>query len=495
MPPNSLGNIAASTDETPTPQYRPRYHFTPQRFWMNDPNGMVFHDGIYHLFYQYHPEGITWGPMHWGHASSRDLLTWHEHAIALAPDALGTIFSGSVVIDHDNTSGLASEGEAPWIALFTQHDAAADSAGSNAFQVQSLASSTDHGASWSMYPGNPVLQNSGHRDFRDPKVFWHAPSSRWVMSIAIGDRIAFHSSANLKDWTWLSEFGAGIGAHDGIWECPDLFSMNLDGEEYWVLVVSLVKGAPNGGSGTQYFLGRFDGCEFTSNDAQTRWLDYGPDNYAGVTWHNTDERRVFIGWMSNWAYAKDMPTNPWRGSMSLPRDLVLSRVDGLPCVTSRPALEIATRIATAPGVDLTVENGSLEMDRFVTDAQCCFSFEFTAPVLQDFTLTLSNTLGEALHIGYQQEKNRYFVDRRTAGPGEFNPVFAGEFFSPRLANKLEARVTLIVDTTSVELFADEGLTTMSCLFFPSTPFTRMSLTSNAEMLAGSVQLRRLDLPI
>ncbi|MFC7667650.1 PfkB family carbohydrate kinase [Hymenobacter humi] len=243
-----------------TPQYRPAYHFTPAAHWMNDPNGMVYYQGTYHLFFQYYPDGMVWGPMHWGHATSTDLVRWKEQPIALYPDKLGMIFSGSAVIDKDNTAGF---GKDAMVAIFTHHSPEEEKKGQNKHQYQSLAYSLDAGKTWKKYEGNPVLPNPGIADFRDPKVSWYEAGKKWVMTLATKDRITFYSSPNLKNWTKESEFGAKLGAHGGVWECPDLFPMTLNGKTHWVLIVNLNPGGPNGGSGTQYFVGNFDGKTFT----------------------------------------------------------------------------------------------------------------------------------------------------------------------------------------------------------------------------------------
>jgi fructan beta-fructosidase len=282
--------------------HRPRFHFTPKRNWMNDPNGLVSHKGVYHMFFQYHPDGTRWGPMHWGHAVSRDLLSWEEKPIALYPDSMGYIFSGSAVVDSLNTSGFGMEGKTPIVAIFTHHNPVREAAGQRGFQYQSLAYSLDDGETWKKFPGNPVLQNTAATDFRDPKVHWHEATGRWVMSLATRDRVTFFSSPDLKAWARESAFGEKLGAHGGVWECPDLFPIEHKGRTVWVLLVSINPGAPNGGSGTQYFLGDFDGHRFKPFDDKTRWIDYGTDDYAGVTFSNTGDRRIFIGWMSNWNY-------------------------------------------------------------------------------------------------------------------------------------------------------------------------------------------------
>ena len=254
-------------------QYRPQLHFSPKAHWTNDPNGMIYFKGTYHLFFQYYPGGTTWGPMHWGHATSKDLVHWKEQPIALYPDSLGYIFSGSAVADSNNTSGFGKNGKIPLVAIFTHHDPKGEKAGKDDFQNESLAYSLDNGETWTKYAGNPVLKNSGIRDFRDPKVMWYVKEKKWVMTLATKDHITFYSSPDLKNWKKESEFGKEAGAHGGVWECPDLFPLSLNGKSYWVLIVNLNPGGPNGGSATQYFIGQFDGKSFTAIDNKTNLLD------------------------------------------------------------------------------------------------------------------------------------------------------------------------------------------------------------------------------
>lgn len=473
-----------------TPQYRPAYHFTPAAHWMNDPNGMVFHDGVYHLFFQYYPDGMVWGPMHWGHATSRDLLRWTEHDIALRPDAHGMIFSGSAVVDEANSSGFGRDGRAPLVAIFTHHDADAERAGSQTFQTQSLAYSLDDGKSWTKYDGNPVLRNPGIRDFRDPKVFWHAASARWVMSLAARDRIAFYSSPNLREWKRESDFGADAGSHVGTWECPDLFPLTIDGRTRWVLLVSVDKGGPNGGSATQYFIGDFDGHRFTADETQTRWVDHGADDYAGVTWSNTGERRIFLGWMSNWAYAKEVPTSPWRSAMTLPRELRLQRVgDGL-ALASTPAVDAATFGAAPVALPTTLRDGSLSLDEALRDANGAFALRLRTQELRGFTLALGNDGGDALELGYDEAARAWFIDRSRAGLSDFNPGFARRHVAPRIATDKASDVVLYFDATSVELFADGGLSVMTSLFFPQRPYTTMTLRADDGLVLERLEVQR-----
>src|SRR2546421_4306358 len=320
--------------------FRPRVHFTPSAHWINDPNGMVYYKGIYHLFFQYHPYSSVWGPMHWGHATSTDMIHWKREPIAIYPDKLGTIFSGSAILDVNNTSGFGQNGKPPLVAIFTQHDADGEKAGRNDFQNQSIAFSIDHGKTWTKYAGNPVLKNPGITDFRDPKVMWYKPQKKWIMTLATKDRITFYSSRNLKDWKKESEFGETVGAHDGVWECPDLFTLDDNAKKIWVLIVNLNPGGPNRGSATQYFLGDFDGNKFTPYDTVTRWIDYGPDEYAGVTWSNTGDRKIFLGWMSNWLYANVVPTKSWRNAMTIPRELKIMHTGEDILVASEPVKEL-----------------------------------------------------------------------------------------------------------------------------------------------------------
>lgn len=477
---------ANSPDINDTPQYRPSYHFTPQRHWMNDPNGLVFHNGTYHLFFQHYPKGMTWGPMHWGHATSQDLMSWQEHPIALEPDDLGMIFSGSVVIDQHNTSKLGQPGQAPWVAIFTHHDDKAQEAGRTDVQHQSLAYSLDEGKTWAKYAGNPVLKNPGLSDFRDPKVFWHEASARWLMSLAVGDHIQFYSSTDLKDWIKESEFGIDAGSHEGVWECPDLIPLMLEGQERWVLIVSLVAGGPNLGSATQYFVGDFDGHQFTPEHQDTRWLDHGPDNYAGITWHNTGKRKVFIGWMSNWLYAKEVPTSPWRSAMTLPRDLGLRKINDQTYLTTAPSEEVIAQLLSATKNDALLSSGDVDFSHVVHDNEGRFALDIIAPELDNFCISLSNKYGDLLTVSYDKVTHEYQIDRRKSGVHEFNEKFSRIIHAPRINHSKNAQISLYFDRTSVELFADQGVTTVTSLFFPTQPYTNASIKVEGLMRNGKL---------
>ena len=370
VPASAQAPVAAPAIPTrqPNEPLRPAYHFTPPAHWMNDPNGLVYYRGLYHLFYQYNPDATVWGPMHWGHAVSRDLVHWQDRPIALAPDANGMIFSGSAAVDWHNTSGLSHDGAPPLLALFTYDNPAARKAGQPS-QSQGLAYSLDAGETWRKYAANPVLRaDAGQADFRDPKVFWHAPTKSWVMALAVGDHAELFGSSNLARWHRLSRFGGGLGAHGGVWECPDLLPIAVEGSTRtrWVLIQSVNPGGPNGGSATQYFVGDFNGTTFTPDPAFVRsiaahgprWIDWGRDNYAGVAWSDlprTDPRTIMIGWMNNWDYGQKTPTGTWRSAMTLPRELSLYRLgDGSMALRQRPVREI--RALERPLVTLPARN-------------------------------------------------------------------------------------------------------------------------------------------
>ena len=454
-------------------QYRPQLHFSPKEKWTNDPNGMVYYKGIYHLFFQYYPKDIVWGPMHWGHATSTDLIHWQQQPIALYPDSLGYIFSGSAVVDEHNTSGFGKNGRAPLVAIFTHHDPKGEKEGTNHFQNQSLAYSLDDGKTWTKYADNPVLKNPGIKDFRDPKVMWYAPQKKWLMTLATLDHITFFSSPDLKTWTRESEFGKQLGAHGGVWECPDLFPMQLNGKTHWVLIVNVNPGGPNGGSSTQYFVGQFNGRTFTPVDNATRWLDYGPDEYAGITWSNTGSRHIFLGWMSNWNYANQVPTKTWRNAMNIPRELLLKEENGKLLVASEPVKELAA-IELKPDI-VSAESNAKNVLTPAAKHTGQYLLKFNTENAGDYALTWSNDAGQKLVIGYEKTGNRYYIDRSKSGDVSFSRDFAKPAYSPRFSSAQNSAVTLVVDVSSIELFANDGLNVMSTLFFPSKPYNHLSI--------------------
>jgi fructan beta-fructosidase len=472
-------------------QYRPQVHFSPREKWTNDPNGMVFNNGVFHLFFQYYPDSTVWGPMHWGHATSTDLVHWNQLPIALYPDSLGYIFSGSAVVDSHNTSGFGKNGKAPMVAIFTQHDPKGEKENRDNFQNQSIAYSLDNGKTWTKFSHNPVLKNPGIKDFRDPKVMWYEPQKKWVMTLATKDRISFYSSPDLKQWKKESEFGKDEGAHGGVWECPDLFTLPYKGKKLWVLIVNLNPGGPNSGSATQYFLGDFDGHKFTPKSTTTKWLDYGPDEYAGITWNNTGNRKIFLGWMSNWLYANVVPTVRWRNAMTIPRELSLKDAGNELYLASQPVAEINKlrsknvafqNLHVEGDVDLATKTGSISFPCML---------HIRVDKIDDLSISIFNNGGEKLSLGYDKQSNQYYIDRTTAGNSSFSKVFAAKHTAPRFATGQQMDLTLVVDESSVELFADNGLTVMTETFFPEHPYTQMHLQANKGVLLSKFEYSRL----
>jgi fructan beta-fructosidase len=403
--------------------------------------------------------------MHWGHAVSTDLVHWEEEPIALYPDSLGYIFSGSAVVDENNTSGFGRPGEAPLVAIYTQHDPVGARLNRNDFQNQSIAYSLDNGKTWVKYEHNPVLRNPGIADFRDPKVFWDTRDSRWIMVLAVKDHVEFYASGTLKSWSKVGEFGKDMGAHGGVWECPDLFPMqDADGRTFWVLIVNINPGGPNGGSATQYFLGDFDGKTFTPTTAGTRWLDYGPDEYAGVTWSNTGNQRIFLGWMSNWLYGQRVPTDPWRSANTLPRMLGLEKAGDSLYLTSSPWYHL----------DILHRPGGTKVNFPAALPKLAMIFLQTNKVAS-LDLIFSNDEGDSVTIGYNDADHRYYIDRRHAGV-PLGPDFDRIYSAPRLAAQ-DPSIALVIyiDASSFELCADDGMTVMTALAFPHHPYTKIAL--------------------
>ncbi|WP_299129748.1 glycoside hydrolase family 32 protein [uncultured Winogradskyella sp.] len=491
--------------------YRPNYHFTPKANWMNDPNGMFYLNGTYHLYFQHYPEGNVWGPMHWGHATSKDLIQWEEQPIALYPDELGLIFSGSAVVDKDNTSGFGKDGVTPVVAIYTYHNMDGEKAGDIDFQTQGIAYSLDEGMTWTKYSDNPVIKNPGIKDFRDPKVIWHNQTNKWIMSLAAGNKIMFYSSANLIDWTLQSEFGADKGEHGGVWECPDLFPIKVEGtdEEIWVLLVSINPSGPNGGSATQYFIGDFNGQNFTLDWAFANqlkrenavWLDYGRDNYAGVTWSNIPEddgRRLFIGWMSNWDYARDVPTYKWRSTMTIPRTLKLKKQNNDYYIASKPVAELNNFVEKnieKEALSIETQHSLLE-DKNVDLSKAKLSF--TLSQLKNFMYSVKfyNTLGDTLTIGLDNANKTFFIDRRQSGKVDFSKKFAPKISTASYTAQLKAvNIDIVLDKTSVEVFYNNGMYVMTELFFPNAPFDDFSIVSEDQsFLIDDLKIETLKIP-
>lgn len=477
-----------------TEKYRPQFHFSPEANWMNDPNGMFYYEGEYHLFYQYYPDSTVWGPMHWGHAISNDMLHWEHLPIAIYPDEHGYIFSGSAVVDWKNTSGLGKEGQPPLIAIFTYHDMEAQKAGAIDFETQGIAFSNDKGRTWTKY-GEPVLQNPGIKDFRDPKVSWHDNIQKWIMTLAVQDHIEFYSSPNLIEWQKESEFGQELGAHGGVWECPDLFQMDVKGtnEKQWILFVSINPGGPNGGSATQYFVGDFDGSKFSTEQSDTKWIDHGRDNYAGVTWSDipeTDGRRLFIGWMSNWDYANVVPTEKWRSAMTIPRELVLQKEHDDYVLTSVPVAELKNIRAEEVQIESQIVSGNVDVSSEeirVSRSEMNFNFQLNKEsqfgAAEEFGIALSNNNEEVFKIAYSPSTHNFYTDRTKAGVHSFSDKFAGKSNANYKAGKnMEIRV--FVDEASIEVFVDGGKLVMTDIVFPSESYNKIELFSSN----GTLQL-------
>ncbi len=459
---------------------RPEFHYTPSRGWINDPNGLVYLDGEYHLFCQHHPHSTLWGPMHWAHAVSTDLLTWRELPVALAPDANGMIFSGSAVIDH---AGSAGYGRGVMAAIFTHHDDAA-----RPRQRQSLAFSADRGRSWKKHPGNPVLSppEADLRDFRDPKVVWFERpegGGHWVMALAVAREIWFYTSRDLTRWTRSGRFAAAYGSHDGVWECPDLLRLPVvggaDGEMRWLLIVSVSDGAPARGSGVRYFVGDFDGAVFTTIDspARVRWMDYGADFYAPQSWSNTPHgRALVIAWMNNWSYARLTPDDGgWRGAMSVPRELQLLREDGELVLLQRPVSELDARRA------LRVEHGPLRLARepHALGAPNDVALTLTLYDAQPgavFGLRLTLADGGVCEIAYRPAVQQLSFTRpglEVAGAEGFDAVHT----APLALRDAALDLRVLIDGNLVEVFASGGRVTMTEQVFPAVTHVMLFATN------------------
>ena len=454
-------------------QYRPQVHFTPAKNWINDPNGMVYADGTYHLFYQYNPQGNSWGNMSWGHATSTDLIHWTEKDVALTRDELGAIFSGSAVIDKNNTAGFGANA---MIAIYT-------SAGDDGKQQQSIAYSTDGGKNFTRYSGNPVIKNDDD-NLRDPKVFWHEQSEQWVMALAKGWKmgVELYGSTDLKNWRHLSTFFVPLTGRPSLqWECPDLLQFG----DKWVLLVSVNPGGPITGSGTMYFVGQFDGTTFTADDlSYPLWLDYGMDNYAGVTWSNMGDRKVMIGWMNNWSYAGDVPCSPWRSAMTLPRELKLIEYDGKPLLANT----VVSEIDKAADSWQPLTSNLLPL----TSLKEAYQLRIKLNLDKNSTITLSNEQGEKYVLDVNATARTVAV-HRNAQTGRTN--FNGTFSIPSIQAPLNTAgntvmLDLFVDQSSVELFTENGSMSMTNLVFPQSIYNTLTITG-ADCEAQVRQLKRI----
>lgn len=478
------GNGIIEPDPTPTPtptpdptpdptptgydeKYRPQIHYTPARNWVNDPNGMVYQNGTWHLYYQYNPYGNDWGNMSWGHATSTDLIHWTEQPVAMVKDELGDIFSGSAIIDKNNTAGF---GKDAMIAYFT-------SAGEH--QQQSMAYSTDGGITFTKYKGNPIIGNTTRGDFRDPKVFYHEASGKWVMCLALGWEKAaeFWTSSDLINWTYASTFKYETHPNQGIqWECPDLVQLDYNGGKKWVLIINVNPGGPKGGSGIMGFVGDFDGKEFKADDLKyPMWMDFGLDNYAGVTWSNApDNRTILIGWMNNWMYSGNVPCNPWRSAFTLPREISLVDIDGKPYIASKVVKEI-DKIA-GDWKNVTGTTGEIPA------STVAYQLQLTLPMSEASTFSLINDAKEVFSASTSTIYKQLRVKRgQDTGKAASNISF---FSIPSVDGNIytkEATVTLdiYVDQSSVEIFTADGTMAMTNLVFPSKIYNIINVPASA----------------
>ncbi|WP_026554502.1 glycoside hydrolase family 32 protein [Arthrobacter sp. 35W] len=480
-------------NDTSLDTFRPALHYAASNTWLNDPNGLIFHEGIYHLYYQNNPTGTVWGNMSWGHATSTDLLAWTEHPVAIACDEREDIFSGSIVFDRHNTSGFGTAQTPPLVAVYTSaYKAASEHHG---IQAQSLAYSLDGGYTWIKHAGNPVLSR-GSAEFRDPKVFRYDgdAGSYWVMAAveAADFQVVLYRSDDLKTWELLSSFGPANGT-GGVWECPDLFPLPVDGDPEnlkWVLVVNLNPGGPNGGSAGQYFVGDFDGTTFTSSTTVTeglqdparleeyRWLDWGRDYYAAVSFSDApDNRRLMIGWMNNWQYANEIPTAPWRSPMSLAREVSLRTTDGGPRLVQQVAADLSTTTVPSTLFDLeavVVSNEALVLDGASGSVQC-IHLTLTPGSADEVGLVVRGNGIEGTRIGILPAQGRIFIDRRNSGQVDFHESFASIDSAPIETSDGSYELTIYVDHCSVEVFAQGGLLTLTELVFPAATSTDVSL--------------------
>lgn len=462
--------MSDSFDMTNKEKFRPVYHHTPAYGWMNDPNGMFYKDGVYHLYFQYNPYGSVWGNMHWGHSTSTDLMHWKFEGCAIVPDAWGAIFSGSCVVDHENTAGFGKEAV---VAFYTS----AKASPWGDVQSQSMAYSLDNGKTFVKYEGNPILTSS-EKDFRDPKVFWYAPGKHWVMMLAVGQHMEIYSSVNLKEWKKESEFGAMQGAHGGVWECPDLVEIPVEGtrEKKWVLICNLNPGGPFGGSAAQYFVGSFDGKKFVNESpTQTKWMDWGKDNYATVTWNNApDGRCIALGWMSNWQYANNVPTRQYRSANTLARDLTLYREGQELYLKSTPSVEVKKARGKKVSIPSFRVSEKHEMVNLFEEKQGAYEVEI---VIQNagaskIAFCLLNDKGEKVSMYYDLNRKQFVMDRSESGTVDFSKDFPAVTVAPANVDK-ELTLRLFVDRSSIEAFGEDGKFVMTNLVFSSQPYVKM----------------------
>lgn len=500
-----------------TDYYRPLYHHTPSYGWMNDANGMVYKDGEYHLYFQYNPYGSKWGNMHWGHAVSTDLMHWKELQPAIARDTMGHIFSGSSVVDKNNTAGY---GNGAIIALYTS---ASDKNG----QIQCMAYSTDNGRTFTKYEGNPVLRPfDGLKDFRDPKVFWYEPAKAWYMIVSADKEMRFYKSDDLKKWTYISGFGRGYGMQPCQYECPDFVQLPVNGDKNnmkYVMLMNVNPGCLFGGSATEYFVGDFDGKNFTCVDDPhvPKWLDYGKDHYATVCFSNTGDRVIALPWMSNWQYANVTPIKQYRGANGLPRELSLYTKDGRYYVAANVAPEVKAIRKETKTVEDIKTGASVDKKGVAAGYDGAFEIEFDVTPSADGTagIEVYNDKGEKTMIYFDLKQMRAVMDRTQSGLTDFgklaephdiekkadaarqskgqqpmrienavnykNDFALGTWAPLNLCEDKTYHVDVFVDKCSVELFVDGGRIAMTNLVFPTKPYDSVKFYSEGGKSAFS----------
>lgn len=468
--------------------YRPLYHFTPLSGWMNDPAGLVYHAGEWHLFYQHNPHRAVWSNIHWGHAVSADLVRWEHLPTALQPHpVLGMVFTGSAVKDRHNTSGFCKHKEGCLVALFTH------AMGQDGAQKQSLAYSNDRGRTWTLYDKNPVIPNPGIKDFRDPRVFWHTQDAQWKMVLAAGDRAKLYSSSDLRRWTGISDFGPLSGFPGGAWECPDLFPLPIKGgAEKWVLKVDVSPGIGQAGH-SRYLVGRFDGARFINEGPKTGLpLDSGADFYAAQTFSDAPGgRRVWIAWQNNWLYALNTPTGAWRGAISIPRELSLAQEGSSVFLLQQPVKELANlRTACSFRLDQPRPIGEANklLEEVLGDALEVI-LELAPGAGGDAGLSVLQGPGGETRVGYDRAKGVVYLDRRQSGDVSFHKGFAARHEAALPLSAGSMRLHIFVDRSSVEVFGGGGRVVLTDTIYPAPGSTGLSLYSNG---GGSATVRALE---
>ena len=479
--------LTDSIDTANHEKYRPCFHHTPVYGWMNDPNGMFYKDGEWHLYYQWNPFGSKWQNMTWGHSSSSDLVNWKHHPAAIEPNGLGSVFSGSSAIDTENSAGCGKDAV---VAMYT-------SAGVS--QIQSLAYSHDNGSTFTIYPGNPVLTLES--EARDPNMFWNPETKQWtlILAHALDHEMLIFTSPDLKEWTLQSSFGKGLGAQDGVWECPDLFELPVEGSDMkkWVLLCNINPGGPFGGSGIQYFIGDFDGKTFTADTdtngkVLTKWLDYGKDNYAVVSWSDApDNRRTIIGWMSNWQYAAEVPTKQFRSANTLPREISLFKgADGQIYAATTPSPEIGAlrgkMTVNAKSVSVKGKGKTIALPS-ENDGICEILMDIDPGKAGSISLTFSNDNGEKTVLTYAPNYETLSFDRRESGIVDFSQDFPAITVTPTFNGGKTLPLRIFIDRSSMEVFANDGKGVMTNLVFPTTPYSKLTFTTDG----GSAKVKNV----